>query len=75
MNIHYLSHSTFPSFQPSGLQAMKMCEAFAALGHDVLLFGFENPGKDKDEFASIRDSGEKSGLREPCSGPPLSAAW
>jgi len=51
MKIHYLSHSTFPSVQPSSLQAMKMCEAFGLLGHDVVLFGFENPDEKRAEFA------------------------
>ena len=51
MKIHYLSHSTFPSLQPSSLQVMKMCEAFGWLGHDVVLFGFENPDEKRDEFA------------------------
>lgn len=39
MKIVYLSRSSFPSFAANSVNVMKMCEAFAALGHDVILLG------------------------------------
>ncbi|MCX7823062.1 MAG: glycosyltransferase family 4 protein [Syntrophobacterales bacterium] len=39
MKIAYLSRFSFPSSAANSVNVMKMCEAFASLGHDVLLFG------------------------------------
>lgn len=39
MKIAYLSRSCFPSHAANSIHVMKMCEAFASLGHDVLLLG------------------------------------
>lgn len=39
MKIVYLSRSSFPSFAANSVNVMKMCEAFTALGHDVILLG------------------------------------
>ncbi|MDP4020430.1 MAG: glycosyltransferase [Candidatus Adlerbacteria bacterium] len=37
MNICYIANARIPSKQAHGIQIMKMCEAFAALGHEVTL--------------------------------------
>jgi len=39
LKIAYLSRSCFPSTAANSVNVMKMCEAFTALGHDVLLIG------------------------------------
>jgi len=38
MRIGYLAYTPMPSRKASGVNIMKMCEAFAELGHDVCLF-------------------------------------
>jgi glycosyltransferase involved in cell wall biosynthesis len=38
MKIAYLSSSTIPSLTANSIHVMKMCQAFAAIGHKVLLF-------------------------------------
>ena len=37
MKITYLSNTAIPSSVASSIQIVKMCEAFASLGHDVNL--------------------------------------
>jgi len=41
MKILYLSASTFPSDSANSIQVMRMCEAFATLGHQVTLVGYQ----------------------------------
>ena len=43
MRIAYLHGATIPSRAASTVQVMKMCEAFASLGHDVLLLSPDKP--------------------------------
>lgn len=40
MRIIYLSRSQFPSSAANSVNVMKMCEAFASLGHEVILIGY-----------------------------------
>lgn len=44
MRIAYLAYTAMPSRKASGVHIMKMCQAFASLGHQVCLF---NPRFDK----------------------------
>ena len=39
MNIHYFSRSALPSQTANSVHVMKMCSAFAGLGHTVFLYG------------------------------------
>jgi glycosyltransferase involved in cell wall biosynthesis len=39
MNLHYLSRSSLPSLTANSVQVIKMCSAFAGLGHRVTLYG------------------------------------
>lgn len=50
MRIAYVSTSRIPSRAANGIQTMRMCAAFAALGHEVTLFARPGEG-DADAFA------------------------
>ena len=39
MKITYISDSAIPSSSPNSVHVMKMCQAFALLGHEVTLYG------------------------------------
>ncbi len=39
MKIHYISDSAIPSSSPNSVHVMRMCQAFAILGHSVILHG------------------------------------
>lgn len=54
MKIAYLSRSCFPSTAANSVNVMKMCEAFAALGHDVLLMGRFLGKESSDVFTLYR---------------------
>ncbi len=50
MKILYLSDSILPSQSANSVHVMKMCEAFASLGHDVVLVGLKGEHIDQDIF-------------------------
>jgi glycosyltransferase involved in cell wall biosynthesis len=53
MRLIYLSNSTLPSQMASGLAVMKMCEAFARNGHQVVaLTPDREPARTEDPFAA-----------------------
>jgi len=57
-NIVYISFSALPSHNPSSLQIVKTCEAFAALGHNVELI-VPNTGfldKSANQFYGIKNA-------------------
>ena len=54
MKIAYLSRSCFPSTAANSVNVMKMCEAFTALGHDVLLIGKFAGNNSSDVFDFYR---------------------
>jgi len=54
LKIAYLSRSCFPSTAANSVNVMKMCEAFTALGHDVLLIGKFAGNNSSDVFDFYR---------------------
>ncbi len=50
MRIYYLSNSTIPSQTANSVQVMRMCAAFAELGHEVTLFAGQGPREISDVF-------------------------
>ena len=61
MKIVYLAHSRIPSLSANSIHVMKMCGAFAALGHEVHLV---LPDQDK-ESAGVADVFEHYGITHP----------
>lgn len=55
MKISYISTSRIPSRTANSIHVMKMCNAFAALGHDVTLFSSARDRSDHDDVADIYD--------------------
>ena len=55
MNIHYLSSSALPSQTANSVHVMKMCSAFAGLGHTVTLYGRPGPmtAKNLHDFYNV----------------------
>ncbi len=51
MKIEYLSKSSLPSRSANSVHVMKMCQAFASLGHDVTLHGLQGQESAEDDFA------------------------
>ena len=51
MNISYITHTDIPSKRANSLQSMKMCQALAQNGHDVLLIARQ--GAKKNDFTNI----------------------
>lgn len=51
MRIYYLSHSRIPSFFANSVHVMRMCQAFAGVGHEVMLFARKNPAQSEEPFA------------------------
>lgn len=51
MNIHYLSQSTLISDSANSVHVCRMCDAFAALGHEVTLHALQGEGAE----AAVRD--------------------
>ncbi len=51
MKIEYLSKSVIPSRSANSVHVMKMCQAFAGLGHEVTLHGLQGPDSIADDFA------------------------
>ena len=52
MKIVYVSRSIIPSRTANSINVMKMCNAFASLGHEVVLFA---PGTKKLEEKGVKD--------------------
>ena len=50
MRIHYLSSSVIASDSANSVHVMKMCQAFAAVGHDVTLHAVMGAGDSEDVF-------------------------
>jgi glycosyltransferase involved in cell wall biosynthesis len=55
VRIAYISQSTLPSRAANSVHVMKMCQAFAANGHDVALWGLRLRKESFGEGASIFD--------------------
>jgi glycosyltransferase involved in cell wall biosynthesis len=51
MKIEYLSKSIIPSRSANSIHVMKMCQAFAGLGHDVTLHALRGSESVDDDFA------------------------
>jgi glycosyltransferase involved in cell wall biosynthesis len=51
LRIFYLSGSVIPSRAANSVHVMKMCQAFAAAGHTVTLFGWRGDAPAADPFA------------------------
>ena len=60
MDISYLSKSAIPSKKANSVQVMKMCSAFALLGHDVTLYA----PKYNDDPADINEVFDHYGIAE-----------
>ena len=58
MKILYLSDSILPSQSANSVHVMKMCEAFAALGHEVVLVGLNGAKIDRNifEYYGVRNN-------------------
>ena len=50
MRIHYLSSSVIASDSANSVHVMKMCQAFAAAGHDVTLHAIKGAGEGDEVF-------------------------
>lgn len=59
MKIAYISNSRIPTERAHGIQIIKMCEAFAELGHDVTLFVPRRMNKIKLDAYTYYNVGQK----------------
>lgn len=50
MRLFYFSGVTFPSSEPQAVHVIKMCEAFAKAGHEVILFASGDPKSDPQKL-------------------------
>ena len=71
MRIAYLSESKIPSREANSIHVMKMCEAFARLGHDVTLVA---PLTGEDFEADVADPFVYYGV-DPCFAVKRLARW
>lgn len=77
MRIAYLSASQVPSRYANSIRVMNMCEAFAALGHEVTLFARvgDEPADDIFRYYGVRPLFQLVRCRKPARLGALGRAW